>query len=97
MDYFDDVFISFLDKDSILYTFSMEGQKTLGLNLKYLILCSEDVLRAWNDMRVSHYKTKSSLKVINIHPSIRASVLYRPLLHNLSHWDRLQKVGVHCL
>jgi len=36
MDYFDDVFISFLDKDSILYTFSLEGQKTLGLNLKYI-------------------------------------------------------------
>jgi len=35
MGYFD-VFISFLDKDSIPYTFSMEGQKTLRLNLKYL-------------------------------------------------------------
>jgi len=33
MDYFDDVCISFLDKDSISDTFSMEGQKTLGLNL----------------------------------------------------------------
>jgi len=38
MDYFDDVFISFLDKDRIPYTFSMEGQKTRGLNLKYLKL-----------------------------------------------------------
>jgi len=52
MDYFDDVFISFLDKDSI-HTFSMEGQKALGLNVKYLKLCSENE-RAWNDMRVSH-------------------------------------------
>jgi len=33
MDYFDDVFISFLDKDSIQYTFSMEGQKAVRLNL----------------------------------------------------------------
>jgi len=39
MDYFDDVFISFLDKDSIPYTFSMEGHKTLGVTLKYLKLC----------------------------------------------------------
>jgi len=39
MGYFD-VCISFLDKDSIPYTFSMEGK--LGLNLKYLRLCSED-------------------------------------------------------
>jgi len=36
LNYFDDVFIFFLDKDSILYTFSKERQKTLGLNLKYL-------------------------------------------------------------
>jgi len=47
MDYFDEVFISFLDKDSLPYTFSIEGPKTLRLNLKYLKL-------AWNDMRVSH-------------------------------------------
>jgi len=45
MGYFDDVFISFLDKDSIPYTFSKEEQKTLGLNLKYLKLCSEDERR----------------------------------------------------
>jgi len=46
MDYFDDVFISFLDKDSsyTMYTFSMEGQKTLRLHLKYLKLCSGDDL-----------------------------------------------------
>jgi len=38
MDYFYDVFISFLDKDSILYTFSLavEEQKAPGLSLKYL-------------------------------------------------------------
>jgi len=42
MGYFDGVFISFLDKDSIPCTFPMEGQKALGLNLKYLKLCSED-------------------------------------------------------
>jgi len=47
MDYFDDVFISFLDKDSILYTLLMEGQKPLGLNLKYLKLCSEDEQRPY--------------------------------------------------
>jgi len=49
MDNFDDVFISFLDKDSIpcMYTFSMEGQKALWLNLKYLKLCSEDELRSY--------------------------------------------------
>jgi len=42
MDYFDDFF---LDKESILvHTFSMEGQKALGLNLKHLKLCSEDGL-----------------------------------------------------
>jgi len=47
MDYFDDVFISFLEKDSIPNIFSMEGQKTLGLNLKYLKLCSEGELRSY--------------------------------------------------
>jgi len=36
LNYFDDVFIFVLDKDSILYTFSKERQKTLGINLKYL-------------------------------------------------------------
>jgi len=53
MDYSDDVFKTFLDKDSIPYvhTFSMEGQKTLRLNLKYLKLC---VLWARDDMRESH-------------------------------------------
>jgi len=42
MDYFDDVFTSFLDKDSsyTAHTFSMEGQKVLGLNLKYIKLRS---------------------------------------------------------
>jgi len=29
------------------YTFSMEGPKTLGLNLKYLKLCSEDERRSY--------------------------------------------------
>jgi len=47
MDYFDDVSISFLDKDSILSTFSMEGKKTLGLNLKYFKLCSGDEQRSY--------------------------------------------------
>jgi len=42
----DDVFFSFLDKDSILF-FSMEEQKALELNLKYLKLCSEDELRSY--------------------------------------------------
>jgi len=47
MDYFDDVFISFLDKDSIPYqSFAMEGQKTLGQNVKYLML-SEDERRSY--------------------------------------------------
>jgi len=49
MDYVDDVLISFLDKDSkyTVHTFSKEGQKTLGLNLKYLKLCSEDEQRSY--------------------------------------------------
>jgi len=47
MDHFDDVFITFLDKDSIPYTFSTEGQKALRLNLKYLKLCSEDEQRSY--------------------------------------------------
>jgi len=47
MDYFEDVCISFLDEDSIQYTFSMEGQKTLRPNLKYLKLCSEDKRRSY--------------------------------------------------
>ncbi len=36
---------------------SMQGQKALRLHPKYLNLCSEDeqVLRAWNDMKVSNY------------------------------------------
>jgi len=56
MDNFDDVCISFQDKDSISYTFSMEGQKALGLNIKYLKLCEDEQrsYRAWDDMRVSH-------------------------------------------
>jgi len=40
MDHFDDVFISFLNKDSIAYHFN-EGQKSFGRNLKYVKLCSE--------------------------------------------------------
>jgi len=46
MDYIDDVFISFLDKDST-HTLLMEGQKALGLNIKYLKLCSEDERRSY--------------------------------------------------
>jgi len=42
MDYFDDV-----KGHYTLHTFSMEGQKTLGLNLKYLRLCSEDEQRSY--------------------------------------------------
>jgi len=43
MDYFDDVFIlSGQGQYYSVHTFSMEGQKTLGLNLKYLKLCSKD-------------------------------------------------------
>ncbi len=36
---------------------SMQGQKALGLQQKYLNLCSEDgrrSYRVWNDMRVSN-------------------------------------------
>jgi len=40
----DDVFISFLGKDSIQYR---HGEKALGLNLKYLKLCSEDERRSY--------------------------------------------------
>jgi len=47
MDYFDDVFITFMDKDSIPYTFSVEGPKALRLNLKYLKRCSEDERRSY--------------------------------------------------
>jgi len=36
MDYFDDVFILYEQGQYPVHTFSMEGQKTLGLNLKYL-------------------------------------------------------------
>jgi len=36
MDYFDDVFILYGQGQYPVHTFSMEGQKTLGLNLKYL-------------------------------------------------------------
>jgi len=36
MDYLDDVFISFLDKDSILYIRFQWRDRKLGLNLKYL-------------------------------------------------------------
>ncbi|XP_052449476.1 minor histocompatibility antigen H13 isoform X1 [Carassius gibelio] len=38
-----------------VHTASMEGLRALGLNLKYLKLCSEDepeVSRVWNDMRI---------------------------------------------
>jgi len=39
MGYFDDVFISFFGQGQYtVHTFSMEGQKTLKLNLKYLKL-----------------------------------------------------------
>jgi len=52
MDYFDDVFLTFLEKDSI-----PRIQKTLRLNLKYLKLCSEDERRSYGlgmRVRVSH-------------------------------------------
>jgi len=41
MNYFDDV------GHHTVHTFSMEGEKTLRLNLKYLKLCSEDELRSY--------------------------------------------------
>jgi len=43
MDYFDDVFISFLDKDSILCIHFQWRDRKLS-----------EVLRAWNNMRASH-------------------------------------------
>jgi len=46
IDYFDDVFISFLDKDSTIHTFSIEGEKALGLNLKCHKLCFENEQRS---------------------------------------------------
>jgi len=42
-DYFDDVFISFLDKDSTPYTHVQWRDR---LSLKYLKLCSEDERRS---------------------------------------------------
>jgi len=38
MDYFEDVCISFLDEDSIQYTFSMEGQVFAFSSLAHKIL-----------------------------------------------------------
>jgi len=42
MDYFDAVCIQYT-----VHTFSVEGQKALGLNLKYLKLCPEDKRRSY--------------------------------------------------
>jgi len=47
MDYFDDVFISFLEKYCTYCICSMERQKALGLDLKYLKLCSKDERRSY--------------------------------------------------
>ncbi len=43
MDYFDDVFHSFLDLDSVIYlAVNGDSHKPPGSHLKYLKLCSED-------------------------------------------------------
>jgi len=49
MDYYDDVFISFLDKDSVPYILSIfiGGRKTLGLNLKHFKLFFKDERRSY--------------------------------------------------
>ena len=47
MDYFDDVCIAFLDVNSDTSIDFNEEQKALGLNLKYLKLCSEDERRSY--------------------------------------------------
>ncbi len=46
MDYFTDVLATFLDLDRGNYI-AMEGQRDLGIHLKYLNLCSEDEQRSY--------------------------------------------------
>ncbi len=45
--------LAFLALNMVVTLLSMEGQKALGFDQKYLNLCSEDeVLRVWKDMRL---------------------------------------------
>jgi len=46
MDYFDDVFIAFMDMNRYIH-FQWRKQKARRLNLKYLKLCSEDEQRSY--------------------------------------------------